>query len=165
MQVMKALLIVLALGAGKTKPVPEGKAMLKIDVEPASQVFVDGKSKGTLKQKTIELKPGTHVVRVVHKKDEHEDQVVLKSGSTTEFSWRFEDEKAKPPPTQEEQVGEGNEETAEKGGTTPPVVPEGDKPKLPEKKAEPGDQAPEKPMPKQGKLPKKDPLEGIDAPK
>jgi hypothetical protein len=152
-------------------PKKDGRTLLKIQVDPPSKIFVDGKPRGAGKSKTIELSPGAHIIRVVHKKDEHEERVILKRGETTEWSWRFED--AAPPkaaPAADGPEGDG----APRDDAPPDSAPaNGDPaPELSplEKLQQQGSGEPRDPPvenPRRGakhKAPKKDPLEGIDAP-
>ena len=140
------------------KPAGSGKTLLKVEVSPPSQLFIDNKPHGTTgKAKTIELTPGRHIVRVVHKKDEHEEQVVLKKGETTEYGWKFEDDAPAKQP-KEEKAEEKSEEKPAEEKPAEEAKPEGS--------AEPTDPAPANPPRSKGKkAPKKDPLDGIDAPK
>jgi uncharacterized protein (DUF427 family) len=70
---------------------------LTIDVKPEDvQVQVDGKKVGTgAKPIILTVKPGTHIVRLAHKGDTHEEEVPVKAGEKKTYSWTFED--AKPP--------------------------------------------------------------------
>jgi hypothetical protein len=152
-----------AAADGKKPPKPpSGKTILKLDIEPPSNVFIDGKARGSsTKFKQVELSPGAHIVRVVYKRDEHEEQVILKKGEVSEYHWKFEDaEPKKPPPPPE---GE------EKEGATEDGKPKGigaDEPAVDDKPARPADPAVETPAPKgKGKVQRKDPFEGVDAPK
>jgi hypothetical protein len=72
---------------------------LRLKVEPGdTEVWIDGKKKGTAeKLKEIPMDPGTHIVKLTHKGDEREDQVILKRNVVTTFEWKFEDDRPKPP--------------------------------------------------------------------
>ncbi|MHB8878202.1 MAG: hypothetical protein ACYC8T_31285 [Myxococcaceae bacterium] len=90
------------------------KTQLKLEVNPdAAVVYVDGKKKGTgAKDITLTLTPGKHLLKVTHKGDEHQEQVVVKKGEVRTWQWAFEDDRMdrkKPPP--EEGEGEGGGET------------------------------------------------------
>lgn len=71
------------------------KAQLVLDIQPATtQVYVDGQKRGTGDAvKHLTLTPGPHIVRLVNAGDEHEDQVVLRAGQKTTFTWKFEDDR------------------------------------------------------------------------
>jgi uncharacterized cupredoxin-like copper-binding protein len=90
-----ALVLVLA-GA------PKGNAkasQLKIEVKPAAAiVYVDGKKKGTGSTvKNLKLAPGPHTIKIVNRKDEHQEVVNLKPGQTVSWKWTFEDERTTTP--------------------------------------------------------------------
>jgi hypothetical protein len=89
-----ALAVVLSLGAAPAKP---AKTQLKIDVKPASAVvYVDGQRRGTgAKPIVLDVAPGTHKIRVVHKKDESTDVVRLKQGQILQWGISFEDSSEK----------------------------------------------------------------------
>jgi hypothetical protein len=78
------------------------KLLLKVGPED-TEIWVDGQKKGTAeKVKELSLTPGPHEVVLKHHGDERSDQVVLKKGATTTFEWKFEDDRPKPNPTDEE---------------------------------------------------------------
>jgi|CXWL01.1.fsa_nt_gi hypothetical protein len=95
----------------------KGPSQLTIEVKPNNcVVLVDGKKKGT-GAKAIVLKgitPGRHVIRVTHKGDAHEEDVVVKSGEKKTWKWTFEDDGAAPPKKKPEgekpevETGEGD---------------------------------------------------------
>jgi hypothetical protein len=86
-----------ALAADKA-PAASKRTALVLKVEPGdTEVWVDGKKRGTAeKVKELPLDPGNHIVKLVHKGDEREDQVTLKRGVLTTFEWKFEDDRPKP---------------------------------------------------------------------
>lgn len=147
-------------GKARTPRKDGGKAMLSIQVEPPSKVFVDGKERGRSdKLKLLTLAPGAHIVRVVYKRDEHEDQVILKKGETVQYQWKFEDDKpAAPAPAQDESgdaqkpAGDAKPEEAARPADPAPAA-----------SGEPSDPKPDEPVVKDGRVMKKDPLEGIKA--
>src|SRR5216684_414672 len=81
-----ALVLVLA-GA------PKGNlktSQLKIEVKPpAAVVYVDGKKKGT--------GASVHTIKIVNRRDEHEEVVTLKPGKTVSWKWTFEDDRTTTP--------------------------------------------------------------------
>lgn len=85
------------------------QASLTLEVKPEESVVkVDGKKVGTgAKPITLKLNPGKHVIRVEHKGDATNDEVVLKSGEKKTWKWEF----------------TGTEKSPQ---TTDPVVPSGD---------------------------------------
>lgn len=88
-----ALLLVLA-GA------PKGKtSQLKIEVKPpAAVVYVDGKKKGTgASVRSLKLAPGQHTIKIVNRRDEHQEVVTLKPGQTVSWKWSFEDDRSTTP--------------------------------------------------------------------
>ncbi len=90
-----ALVLVLA-GA------PKGNlktSQLKIEVKPpAAVVYVDGKKKGTgASVHTLKLAPGEHTIKIVNRRDEHEEVVTLKPGKTVSWKWTFEDDRTTTP--------------------------------------------------------------------
>src|SRR5438874_11323107 len=99
---MFALALAAVLGAAPTE--------LTIDVKPETTIVkVDGKKVGT-GAKTINLKlpPGKHAIRCEYKGDSHSDEVVLKAGKKTPWSFEFTGEE-KSPQTTEPVVPEGGE--------------------------------------------------------
>lgn len=74
------------------------KTALKIEVKPdAAVVYVDGKVRGKGgKAHLVVVEPGTHLIKVVHKKDEHQEMVRVKPGETKSWVWEFEDDRPKP---------------------------------------------------------------------
>lgn len=103
-----ALAAALLLGAGG-KPASK-KAKIQIQVSPAeSVVYVDGKKRGTgARPLTVTVAPGKHLIRVKHKKDEHQDVVVVKAGELKSFSWVFEDDRQPAAPPVESLPPEGS---------------------------------------------------------
>jgi hypothetical protein len=89
------------------------KTQLVLEVKPAEAiVYVDGKKKGTAaKAITLTVTPGKHVIKVTHKGDEHQEEVVVKKGEVRTWQWAFEDDrmdrKKNPPPAE----GEGDPES------------------------------------------------------
>lgn len=81
-----------------------GPTQLTIDVQPAGVVVkVDGKKVGTSGEKplVLKLKAGTHLVRLEHKGDAHEEDVGLKAGEKKTYVWKFEGGPSTPTPTPE----------------------------------------------------------------
>jgi len=77
-----------------------GKTMLRLEVKPASEIFVDGKSRGKAELLELEVKPGLHIVRFVHSSgDEHENQLDAVAKKTTTYQWAF--DYAEPTPAAE----------------------------------------------------------------
>ncbi len=94
---MAAIAMALLLALGGAPKAPANKALLKIEVKPASAIiYVDGKRKGTgATVRTLTLNPGPHTIKIVHNKDEHEEVVAVKPG-TMSWSWVFEDDRPNP---------------------------------------------------------------------
>lgn len=60
-------------------------------VPPESVLLVDGKKKGdNTKPLVIKMVPGKHLLRVEHKGDAHEEELVVKSGEKKTWKWQFE---------------------------------------------------------------------------
>jgi hypothetical protein len=95
---MAAIAMALLLALGGAPKAPAKKALLKIDVKPAAAiVYVDGKRKGTgATVKTLTLTPGPHTIKIVHKKDEHQEVLAVKPGPMS-WGWSFEDDRPKSP--------------------------------------------------------------------
>jgi hypothetical protein len=93
-----ATVVLLASGPALADNKGGKKATLVLKVGPdPTEIFVDEKKKGTSdKVHELSLDPGPHIVKLVHNGDEHEDQVILKKGTTTTFEWKFEDDRPKP---------------------------------------------------------------------
>lgn len=91
---------------------PKGPGQLTIEVKPSnSVVFVDGKKKGTgAKPIVVKLPAGKHQVRVTHKGDAHEEEVVVKAGEKKRWKWTFEGDEAEQP----EKPAEGEKTEGEK---------------------------------------------------
>ena len=85
-----ALAVALSLGAAPTK---SAKTQIKIEVKPAAAVvYVDGQRRGTgAKPIVVDVAPGVHKIRVVHKKDESTDVVRVKPGQILQWGISFED--------------------------------------------------------------------------
>jgi hypothetical protein len=66
-------------------------AQLTIEVKPEDSVVkVDGKKVGTgHKNIVLKLSPGKHAIRVEHKGDATNDEVVLKAGEKKSWKWEF----------------------------------------------------------------------------
>jgi hypothetical protein len=81
--------VVASLSAGTPS-----RSELAISVKPGSAViFVDGVRRGSAsKARRIRLSPGPHLVRVVYRKDEHQESVTVARGKKTSWSWDFEDD-------------------------------------------------------------------------
>ncbi len=81
-----------------------GPTQLTIDVQPAGVVVkIDGKKTGTSGEKPmiVKLKPGKHLVRLEHKGDAHEEDVLVKAGEKKTYVWKFEGGPSTPTPTPE----------------------------------------------------------------
>ena len=92
---MVALALVLSAAlAGAPKTAGTKPTQLKLDIQPdTAVVFVDGKKKGKGgKLITLAITPGSHIVKIVNNKDEHEEQVTVKKGEQKTFQWAFEDD-------------------------------------------------------------------------
>ena len=76
---------------------------LTIDVKPDGvEVKVDGKKAGMSgKNIVMKLKAGKHVVRLSHKGDAHEEEVLVKAGEKKTYQWEFEGSNASGAPTDE----------------------------------------------------------------
>lgn len=109
---MHAFIIATSLYLAAT---PKAPGQLTIEVKPANcVVMVDGKKKGT-GAKPIVIKgiaPGRHTVRVTHKGDAHEEEVVVKSGEKKTWKWTFEDDGAPPPKKDAEKADAEKSEAA-----------------------------------------------------
>ena len=72
-----------------------GPAQLSIEVQPTeSIIYVDGKKLGDgSKTRTLQLKAGTHLVKVSYKGDSHEEEVVVKGDEKKLWKWTFEDDR------------------------------------------------------------------------
>lgn len=94
-----------AAAADEKKPAAAtGRTLLKLEVQPASEIFVDGKSRGKAEVLEVEVKPGLHIVRFVHASgDEHENQLDAVAKKTTTYQWKFDYE---PPPVEGEKKSE-----------------------------------------------------------
>lgn len=92
---MIALATAVAL-AFAAAPAKSTKTQLKIDVKPAAAVvYVDGQRKGTgAKTILLNVTPGNHTIRVVHKKDQTTEVVRVKQGQTLSWGIEFEDSSA-----------------------------------------------------------------------
>jgi hypothetical protein len=94
-----------------------GPTTLTIEVSPEdTQVFVDGKKKGTgAKAVTMPIKPGKHVIKVSRKGEGHEEDIEVKAGEKKTWKWAFE---GSPPPKAKEEKKE-KEKEPEKTEKTP----------------------------------------------
>lgn len=65
-------------------------AILEVHLEPPDSVlFVDGKKKGS-SPVTVKLTAGKHILRVEHKGDAHEEEIIVKAGEKKTWKWAFE---------------------------------------------------------------------------
>lgn len=74
-----------------------GPTQLVIDVQPEGvAISVNGKKAGASGPKPLvmKLKPGKHLVRLVHKGDAHEEEVSVKAGEKKTYVWKFEGARA-----------------------------------------------------------------------
>lgn len=114
---MIALAITLAVLSGSpqtTTKATQKKTQLRIEVKPESAViYVDGKRKGTgAKVHTLTVQPGRHMIKVVHKKDEHAEPVMVKKGELTHWKWEFEDDRERRKEAEERRKEEEAAESA-----------------------------------------------------
>jgi hypothetical protein len=74
---------------------PNAKTQLKIEVKPSvAVIYLDGKKLGSGdKVHMVNVKPGTHALRVVYRGDEHSEEVLVKKDQVLTWKWSFEDEK------------------------------------------------------------------------
>ena len=111
-----ALAVALSLGAAPA-PAKSTKTQIKIEVKPAAAVvYVDGQRRGTgAKPIVVDVAPGVHKIRVVHKKDESTDVVRVKQGQILQWGISFEDgsDKTSSRAAQEKEKAEANPQAAE----------------------------------------------------
>jgi hypothetical protein len=109
-----ALAVALSLGAA---PAKSTKTQIKIDVKPAAAiVYVDGQRRGTgAKPIVVDVAPGVHKIRVVHKKDESTDVVRVKQGQILQWGISFEDssDKGSGRAAKEKEKADANPQAAE----------------------------------------------------
>jgi hypothetical protein len=74
---------------------PSSPTVLAVSVTPpTSVIYVDGSRRGTAARvHALHLSPGRHLVRVVNRKDEHQESVTVVRGKKTLWSWDFEDDR------------------------------------------------------------------------
>ena len=84
---LPALAVALLLHAA-----PSGPGTLTVELKPRSaELLVDGKKRGTgAKTLVLKMVPGKHLLRVVHKGDAHEEEIVIKPGEKKTWKWEFE---------------------------------------------------------------------------
>src|SRR5450432_437037 len=95
-------------------------AQLSIEVKPEDSVVkIDGKKVGTgAKTITLKLSAGKHTIRIEHKGDAENDELVLKAGEKKTWKWEFTGgDPPKHNPDTETAAPEG--ETAPAPATTP----------------------------------------------
>ncbi|HZH02574.1 MAG TPA: PEGA domain-containing protein [Myxococcaceae bacterium] len=85
--------------ASAPAPAATAKSFLKVEIKPeAAVLYVDGTRRGTgSRPHTLSVEPGRHLIRVVHKGDEHQEEVKVKRGETKVWAWAFEDDKPSSP--------------------------------------------------------------------
>jgi hypothetical protein len=64
---------------------------------PSAQLFIDGKAMGKATAGRIfDITPGFHVIRLVFKRDEHEERIKFPANQKTTYTFEFEDEAPAP---------------------------------------------------------------------
>ncbi len=93
-------MLILAAATLLLHAAPSGPGTLTVEIKPASSVlFVDGKKRGDgSKPIVLKLPAGKHQLRVTHKGDAQNDEIVIKAGEKSTWKWEFEGppEDAKP---------------------------------------------------------------------
>jgi hypothetical protein len=82
-----------AMGATKKE-----RTQVELNVKPAgAQLFIDGKANGKASAgRVIDVTPGFHVIRLVYKRDEHEERIKFPANQKTTYSFEFEEEAPAP---------------------------------------------------------------------
>ena len=74
------------------------KTQVELNVKPATaQLFIDGKSMGKATAgRVLDVTPGFHVIRLVFKRDEHEERIKFPANQKTTYTFEFEEEAPSP---------------------------------------------------------------------
>jgi hypothetical protein len=74
------------------------RTQVELNVKPpTAQIFIDGKAMGKASAgRVIDVTPGFHVVRLVFKRDEHEERIKFPPNQKTTYTFEFEDEAPAP---------------------------------------------------------------------
>src|SRR5262249_38240038 len=97
-----AIAVICTCGALVTSQVAvaakKDKTQVELSVKPASaQLFIDGKAMGKAAAgRVIDVTPGFHVIRLVFKRDEHEERIKFPPNQKTTYTFEFEDEAPSP---------------------------------------------------------------------
>jgi hypothetical protein len=89
------LIFISCLALASLPSSPQGPTELSVTVTPSSAiVYVDGVRRGVASHlHALRLTPGSHLIRVVNHKDEHQESVAVLRGKRTKWTWDFEDDR------------------------------------------------------------------------
>ena len=117
--------VVLALSGAAGFALPalakaKGRTQLELQVKPATaQLFIDNKAQGKVgTNRVIDVTPGTHLIHLTNKGDEHEERVKLAPNQKTTYSFEFDEAPAPGSETLPEPVSPDSPDS--KGKDQPP---------------------------------------------
>ena len=92
------LLFALTMASGLAAATKKDRTQVELNVKPVSaQLFIDGKAMGKASAgRVLDVTPGFHVIRLVHKRDEHEERIKFPANQKTTYTFEFEEEAPAP---------------------------------------------------------------------
>jgi hypothetical protein len=92
------LSLVVLLCAQAAVAAKKERTQVELNVKPVTaQVFIDGKAMGKASAgRVVDVTPGFHVIRLVYKRDEHEERIKFPPNQKTTYSFEFEEEAPAP---------------------------------------------------------------------
>jgi hypothetical protein len=92
------LLLSLSLASSSAWSAKKERTQVELNVKPTTaQIFIDGKAMGKASSgRVIDVTPGFHVIRLVNKRDEHEERIKFPPNQKTTYTFEFEEEAPAP---------------------------------------------------------------------
>jgi hypothetical protein len=92
------LFLALTMASALATATKKDRTQVELNVKPVSaQLFIDGKAMGKATAgRVIDVTPGFHVIRLVHKRDEHEERIKFPPNQKTTYTFEFEEEAPAP---------------------------------------------------------------------
>jgi hypothetical protein len=92
------LFLALLLFSSHAAAAKKERTQVELNVKPpGAQVFIDGKAVGKASAgRVVDVTPGFHVIRLVYKRDEHEERIKFPANQKTTYTFEFEEEAPAP---------------------------------------------------------------------
>jgi hypothetical protein len=92
------VLLALMMASSLATATKKDRTQVELNVKPVgAQVFIDNKAVGKATAgRVLDVTPGFHVIRLVYKRDEHEERIKFPANQKTTYTFEFEEEAPAP---------------------------------------------------------------------